>query len=58
MLKPDKKFYTPKEYFEMERIAEYRSEYYHGEIFVISGGTPNHNLITINFEINSNRNSY
>lgn len=47
MLKPDKQSYTPQEYFAMEEAAEYKSEYFHGEIFVMAGGTPDHNRITV-----------
>jgi len=47
MLKPDKRSYTPQEYFAMEETAEYKSEYFHGEIFAMAGGTPDHNRITV-----------
>ena len=33
---------TPGEYLELERQAEYKSEYYNGEIFAMSGGSINH----------------
>jgi len=36
------------EYFEIEETAEYKSEYYHGEIFAMSGASVNHNLIAMN----------
>ncbi len=49
MLKPNKQNYTPEEYFATEQFAEYKSEYFHGEIFAMPGGTPDHNRITINF---------
>lgn len=48
MLKTEKKYYTPEEYFEIEKYAKYKSEYYRGEIFAMSGGTLNHNRITLN----------
>ena len=32
----------------MEEIAEYKSEYYGGEIYAMSGGTPEHSMITSN----------
>ncbi len=44
-----KPFITPEEYLERERQAEYKSEYYNGEIFAMSGGTRNHSLLTSNF---------
>lgn len=37
--------YTPEEYLETEREADYRSEYFDGEIFAMSGATRKHNLI-------------
>jgi Uma2 family endonuclease len=40
--------YTPAEYYELERVADYRSDYYKGEIFAMSGGTPSHSLICAN----------
>src|SRR5215831_2206166 len=36
---------TPEEYLEIERKAEYKSEYYLGEMFAMSGGVSAHNLI-------------
>jgi Uma2 family endonuclease len=37
--------YTVDEYLEMEEASEYRSEYFNGEIFAMSGGTANHDRI-------------
>ncbi|WP_353721723.1 Uma2 family endonuclease [Dyadobacter sp. 676] len=45
------KMYTEEEYLEMERVAEYKSEYYRGEIFAMSGASRNHNRITENLSI-------
>ena len=42
-------YYSPEEYLELETAAEYKSEYYNGQIFPMAGGTPNHNQIAINF---------
>lgn len=39
---------TPAEYLEIERAAEFRSEFFDGEMFAMAGGTENHNLITLN----------
>jgi Uma2 family endonuclease len=36
------------EYLSRERVAEYKSEFYQGEIFAMTGGSPTHNLISIN----------
>ena len=41
--------YTPQEYLDLEIKATDRHEYRNGEIIVMSGGTPNHNRITLNF---------
>jgi Uma2 family endonuclease len=40
--------YTPTEYYRLEEQAEYRSEYYDGEIFAMAGGTEPHSLICSN----------
>ena len=36
---------TPEEYLEIERNAEFKSEYYQGEMFAMSGGASAHSLI-------------
>lgn len=41
-------YYSPEEYLELETAAEYKSEYYDGQIYPIAGGTPNHNRIALN----------
>ena len=41
-------YYSPEEYLELETAAEYKSEYYNGQIFPMAGGTPNHNRIALN----------
>ncbi|WP_221394501.1 Uma2 family endonuclease [Dyadobacter sp. NIV53] len=43
--------YTETEYFQMEEKAVYKSEYFRGEIFMMAGGTPNHNRIKENVSI-------
>ena len=43
-----KKRYTPQEYYALEEAAEYKSDYYKGEIFAMSGGTGRHSLISCN----------
>jgi Uma2 family endonuclease len=43
-----KYFISPQEYLERERKAEFRSEYFHGEVFAMSGGSPRHSLIKTN----------
>ena len=42
------KRYTPEEYLALERQAEYKSEYYAGEIFAMAGASRWHNLIVTN----------
>lgn len=45
---PTKTYYSPEEYFELETQAEYKSEYFAGQIIPIAGGKPNHNQLAIN----------
>jgi Uma2 family endonuclease len=40
-----KTFLTPEQYLEIERKAEYKSEYYGGEMFAMAGAREAHNLI-------------
>ena len=44
-------FLTPEQYLEIERKAEYKSEYYRGEIFAIAGVGRSHNRIGINVTV-------
>jgi Uma2 family endonuclease len=39
---------TPEQYLEIERCAEFRSEYYNGRMYAMSGGTYGHWLIIAN----------
>ena len=39
---------TPDEYLEFERQSEFKHEYFDGEIFAMSGGTPQHSLVKTN----------
>jgi Uma2 family endonuclease len=41
-------FLTPEEYLAIERKAEYKSEYFNGEMFAMAGATLNHVLIVTN----------
>jgi Uma2 family endonuclease len=43
-----KKFYTLKEYFELELSTSLRYEYWNGEVHLMSGAQPNHNRIVGN----------
>lgn len=39
---------TPQEYLALERRAEYRSEYFRGEMFAMTGGSRRHSLVGSN----------
>jgi Uma2 family endonuclease len=39
---------TPAEYLAIERAAEFRSEYFDGEMFAMAGGSPRHSRIKTN----------
>lgn len=41
-------YITPQEYLERERRSDTKHEYFNGEIFAMSGGSPRHNLISAN----------
>jgi Uma2 family endonuclease len=41
-------YLTLEQYLEIEREAEFRSEYIDGEMFAMAGGTPNHAWIVAN----------
>ena len=45
---PKKKFYTEAEYLALERAAEYKSEFYDGEIFAMAGASLPHNRVKEN----------
>ncbi len=47
-LAPFKRYFTEEEYLLIERQAEYKSEYYKGEIFAMSGARLAHNIINGN----------
>ena len=40
-----KTFITEEQYLEIERQAEYKSEYFRGEVFAMSGGRAAHNQL-------------
>lgn len=43
-----KRYLSVQEYLALEDVAEYKSEYYQGEIFAMAGGSVNHNQIIMN----------
>jgi len=46
-----KPYISPEEYLAKERVADYKSEYYKGEIFAFAGASREHNTIVINLII-------
>ena len=48
MLAKQQKYYTPEEYLALEESADYKSEYYQGEIFALAGASVNHNRLAGN----------
>ncbi|XZN96804.1 MAG: Uma2 family endonuclease [Microcoleus sp.] len=44
-------YFTPEEYLALEEAAEYKSEYLDGVIIPMTGGTTNHNRISLNMSI-------
>lgn len=49
---PKYHFISPQEYLTIERAAEYKNEYYHGQILAMSGASLNHNRIDGNLIAN------
>ncbi|NEP59646.1 MAG: Uma2 family endonuclease [Symploca sp. SIO2G7] len=47
-------YYSPEEYLALEEKADYKSEYIDGEIFIMAGGSTNHNQIALNFSTELN----
>ena len=45
------RYFTEEEYLALEEAAEYKSEYRDGEIIPMTGGTTNHNHISLNMSI-------
>ena len=43
---PKISYYTPQEYLRLERDADYKSEYFKGEIFAMAWASENHNMIS------------
>ena len=43
-----KTYLTPEQYLEIERKAEFKSEYFQGEMFAMGGAREGHNLIVLN----------
>ena len=45
---PKYNYISPEEYLERERTAEYKNEYYYGQVLAMSGASLKHNYIDIN----------
>ena len=43
-----KNLLTPEQYLDRESAAEFKSEYFAGEMFAMAGGSPRHNRIALN----------
>ena len=48
MFQKQSNYFTSAEYLALEEAADYKSEYYRGEIFAMAGGSYNHNMIAGN----------
>ena len=48
---PKISYYSPQEYLQMEREANYKSEYFQGEIFAMAGASFNHNIVNENCSV-------
>lgn len=48
MASQTKTYFTAEEYLASERAAEYKSEYFDGEIFAMTGASRRHNIVSIN----------
>jgi Uma2 family endonuclease len=48
MFQEEQKYFSPEEYLALEEAAEFKSEYYQGEIFAMVGASVNHNRIVRN----------
>ena len=46
-----KQRFTPEEYLEFERKAEFKSEYLDGQIYAMAGASPEHSAITFNLSV-------
>ncbi len=51
MVAKPQNYFSPEEYLALEEVADYKSEYYQGEIFAMSGRSANHNRIAKNLVI-------
>ncbi len=45
---PPRAYYTVEDYLTLERASDCRSEFLHGQIYAMAGGSPEHSTITFN----------
>jgi len=50
-MRVQQRYYTPEEYLALEETAEQKSEYRDGKIVPMTGGTTNHNQISLNISL-------
>lgn len=48
MVADPQKIYSPQQYVALERAAEWKSEFFNGQIYAMAGGSPTHAQLTIN----------
>ena len=48
MVEEARRWVSVEEYLELEEKAEYKNEYFNGEIFAMAGGSPEHSQISVN----------
>jgi Uma2 family endonuclease len=48
MMAAEKRWYSPEEYLEFDHNSEWKHEYVNGEIYAMSGGSPEHSAICVN----------
>ena len=53
-MQTEQRYYSPEEYLALEEAADYKSEYIDGKIIPMTGGTTNHNRISLNFSAELN----
>jgi Uma2 family endonuclease len=55
MTAKQKTILSPENYLQQERLAEFKSEYYNGDIYAMAGASRNHNQITSNLVVSLGR---
>ena len=55
MTAKQKTILSPEKYLQQERLAEFKSEFYNGDIYAMAGASRNHNQITSNLVVSLGR---